>query len=345
MFMQTNLFFYFIRRLINAIITLILLIFIVFSLIHIILPSPQAMAKVYIGGSHFTQGEIDAIIVKYGLNKPIYDQFFTYLTNILRGNFGIDSLYKVPEMYLLSKFIPITLEFVIVAIIIQVLLGLFTGSVAALWRNRVPDWIVKVLYLIAWAMPVFLLATLLQFVFAYYLKVLPPFNIANPLLVPPKPITGFPLIDAAIEGDWVYFDSVLKHMVLPVLAIAFAGFGITTRIMRASTVDVLDKDYVKLAYMKGLSGWKVFRGTVFRNSMIPIITLTALQFGFAIAGAVVIEEIFIYKGMGFFLYQSTVSLDYVAILSTTLIIGISVIIANFVADILYAVVDPRVRLD
>ncbi len=302
------------------------------------------MAKVYIGGTHFTQAEISSVIAQYGLNKPIYVQFLSYLINVLHGNFGIDSLYHVPVMNLLVKFIPITLEFVIIAIILQVLLGLFTGSIAAQWRNRVPDWVVKALYLITWAMPVFLLATLLLFVFAYYAKVLPPYNIANPLLIPPKSITGFPLIDAAIEGDWTYFDSVLKHIVLPVLAIAFAGFGITTRIMRASTVDVLDRDYVKLSYMKGFSRWKVFRTTVFRNSIIPIITLTALQFGFAIAGAVVIEEIFIYKGMGFYLYQSTVSLDYVAILSTTLIIGISVIIANFIADILYAVADPRVRL-
>jgi len=342
--METNLFFYFIRRLINAVVTLVLLIFIVFLLVHIILPTPQAMAKVYIGGTHFTQAEINSIIKQYGLNKPLYIQFFSYLINVFRGNFGIDSLYHVPVMDLIAKFIPITLEFVIIAIILQVILGIFTGSIAAEWRNRVPDWVIKALYLITWAMPVFLLATLLLFFFAYSLKVLPPYNIANPLLIQPRTITGFPLVDSALQGDWPYFDSVLKHMVLPVLAIAFAGFGITTRIMRASAIDVLDRDYVKLSFMKGFGRWKVFRTTVFRNAIIPIITLTALQFGFAVAGAVVIEEIFIYKGMGFYLYQSTLSLDYEAILSTTLIIGISVIIANLIADILYAVADPRVRL-
>ncbi len=115
--------------------------------------------------------------------------------------------------------------------------------------------------------------------------------------------------------------------------------------MRSSSVEVFDKDYVKLAYMKGMSNRRVLFGTVFRNAMIPIITLTAIQFGFAVAGAVVIEDVFLYKGMGFFLYQSVTNLDYVAILSTTIIIGISVIVANFVADLLYAVVDPRVRLE
>ena len=343
--MENNIFFYFIRRLINAIITLIVLVLLVFVLVHVILPTPQAMAKVYIGGTHFSQADVNAIIERYGLNKPIYIQFINYLVNVFKGNLGLDTLYHVPVTVLLAKFIPITLEFVLIAIILQVFLGIITGSIAAMWQNRVPDWVVKALYLITWAMPVFLLATLFQFTFAYYLKVLPPFNIANPLLIAPKTITGFPLIDAAIEGDWTYFDSVLRHMVLPILAIAFAGFGVTTRIMRASAIDVLDKDYVRLAYMKGLSGWQVYFKHALKNALIPIITLVALTFAFAIAGAVVVEEIFIYKGMGFYLYESTVTLDYQAILSTTLIIGIAVIIANFIADILYAVVDPRVRLE
>jgi len=342
---ESNFLFFLIRRVVNAFITLILLILIVFVLIHVILPTPQAMAKVYIGGAHYTTAALNAVIARYGLDQPLYVQFMSYVYNALTGNFGMDSLYRVPEMQLLDKFIPITLEFVLIATVLQVFLGVLTGGLAAMWRGGVPDWVIKALYLVAWAAPVFLLATLMQFVFAYDLKVLPALNLANPTLTPPKAITGYPLIDAALSGDWPYFDSVLKHMVLPVFSIAIAGFGLTTRMMRSSSVEVFDKDYVKLAYMKGMSNRRVLFGTVFRNAMIPIITLTAIQFGFAVAGAVVIEDVFLYKGMGFFLYQSVTNLDYVAILSTTIIIGISVIVANFVADLLYAVVDPRVRLE
>jgi len=343
--MQSNFIFFVIRRAFNALITLFLLILLVFVLIHVVLPTPQAMAKVYVGGAHYTPGELQAIISRYGLDQPLYVQFFDYLINAVRGNFGMDSLYKVPEMQLLDKFIPITLEFVVIAVALQVIIGVLTGGLAALWRGKAVDWGIKVLYLLAWAAPVFLWATLLQFTFAYNLKVLPSMNIANPLLTAPRPITGYPLIDAALEGDWPYLDSVVVHMILPVLAIAITGFGLTTRMMRSSSIEVLDKDYVRLAYMKGLSSGKVFTGTIFRNAIIPIITLTAVQFGFAVAGAVVIEEIFLYKGMGFFLYQSVVNLDYVAILTTTIIIGISVIMANFIADVLYALIDPRVRLE
>ncbi|WP_449461852.1 ABC transporter permease [Tardisphaera miroshnichenkoae] len=343
--MQSNFIFFLIRRIINALVTLVLLVLLVFVLIHVILPTPQAMAKVYIGSQHYTTAELNAVIERYGLNEPLYVQFFKYVVDVFTGNFGLDSLYKVPEMQLLDKFIPITLEFVLIATVLQVVIGVFAGGFAAMYRGGVPDWVIKVLYLIAWAAPVFLLATLMQFAFAYDLKILPALNMANPVLVPPKPITGYPLIDAAIEGDWTYFDSLLTHMVLPVLSIAIAGFGLTTRIMRSSAVEVFDKDYVKLAYMKGLSNGKVLFGTVFRNALIPIVTLTAIQFGFAVSGAVVIEDVFLYKGMGFFLYQSVTSMDYVAIIATTIIVGISVIIANFAADLLYAVVDPRVKLE
>ena len=342
--MQSNFLFFVIRRSINAFVTLILLIVVVFSLIHIILPTPDALARVYTGTSHVSTAEVNSIIFKYGLNKPIYVQFLSYLVNVFKGNFGIDSIYKVPETILLEKFIPITLELVIAGLLVQLVLGILLGTVAAMKRNRWHDWLIKVLYLLTWAAPVFLIATLLQFIFAYYMGVLPALNLASPYLVAPHVMTGFPLIDAALQGDWVYFDSLLQHLILPVSAIALVGFGLTTRLMRASMIETLDKDYVRLSYMKGLSERKVVFSTAFRNALIPIITLTAIQFGFAVAGAVVVEDVFLYKGMGFFLVSSITSLDFIAILGTTLIIGISVIIANFVADILYGVVDPRVRL-
>jgi peptide/nickel transport system permease protein len=134
-------------------------------------------------------------------------------------------------------------------------------------------------------------------------------------------------------------------MVLPVLALAITTFGITTRIMRSSMIEALDKDYARLAYMKGFSKTQVVYRTAFRNAIGPIITLSALFFGTATAGAVIVEDVFQYHGMGFFTVQAIFSLDNVAILALTVIIGISVIIANLVADILYGVADPRVRLE
>ncbi|MDP7976853.1 MAG: ABC transporter permease, partial [TACK group archaeon] len=145
--MQSNFIFFLIRRIINALVTLVLLVLLVFVLIHVILPTPQAMAKVYIGSQHYTTAELNSVIERYGLNEPLYVQFFKYVIDVFTGNFGLDSLYKVPEMQLLDKFIPITLEFVLIAIALQVVIGVFAGGFAAMYRGQVPDWIIKVLYL------------------------------------------------------------------------------------------------------------------------------------------------------------------------------------------------------
>jgi peptide/nickel transport system permease protein len=128
------------------------------------------------------------------------------------------------------------------------------------------------------------------------------------------------------------------------MTIAVISFGGITRLTRATMVDALDKDYVKLAYMKGLPKRKVVYGTAFRNAVIPIITLLAIIFAFAVGGALVVELIFQYHGIGYFTLQAVYAFDYPGILSTTIIIGLSVIISNFIADVLYGVMDPRVRL-
>jgi len=227
-----------------------------------------------------------------------------------------------------------------------VVIGLFTGAIAAGNRNKSADYVVKSIYLGTWAAPPFLVAFLLQLLFAYHFNLLPNTGLVDPALLPgPSSVTGFPLIDALIAGNLTYFWSLVQHLILPALTVAIIGFGVVTRLSRASMIDALDKDYVKLAFMKGLSKRKVIYGTAFRNAIIPIITLVALIFGLSAAGAVIVEDVFNYHGMGWWTVQAITNLDYVAILGFTIVIGIFVIIANFVADMLYAVADPRVRLE
>lgn len=336
---------YILRRSINAVVTLVLLLLLLFSLLHIIVRTPIGLARIICGNPHCSNSAIQTIIREQGLANPIWVQFFTYISNVFHGNLGTDTLYKPQtELTVISRFLPITLELVITGSIIGVLIGVYTGAIAAANRNRVQDYAVKVVYLTTWSAPLFLVGFAVQLVFAYWLNLLPATQIANPFLPAPHVVTGAPLIDSAIDGDWTYFYSVAQHLVLPALAIAIAGFGITTRLTRASMIDALDRDYVKLAYMKGLSKSKVVWGTAFRNALIPIITLVALTFAFAVGGAVIIEDIFSYYGMGYFTVQAIYNFDYPAILAITLIVGIAVILANLVADLLYAVADPRVRL-
>ena len=342
--MNTNLILYIVRRAIYAVVTLIFIIVIVYFLIHLIAPTPTAMAGIYAGSGHHTQAEINAIIKEYHLNAPLYSQVLLYIGNVFRGNLGYDPVYHVPEITLIGTFLPRTLELVIPAIIISTLLGLYTGSFGASHRRKIQDQAVKGVYLVTWASPPFFIAIVLQLFLAYDLGLLPSTGMASPTLIPPPDVAAFPLLNALIAGDLPYFISLIQHMVLPVMAIALLSFGVITRITRSSMLDAMESDYFKLELMKGISRKSAVYGAALRNASIPIITLLALTFGYAVAGAVVVEDIFDYHGMGWFIVHSISSLDYIAILSTTVIIAISIIIANLAADILYGVIDPRVRV-
>jgi peptide/nickel transport system permease protein len=332
------------RRAINAVITIVLLIALVFTLLHILVPTPVAMARIIIGNPRATPGILASVIKANDLDAPLYVQFYNYVVGVFHGNLGTDTMYHVPEIVELQMYLPITLELVIIGQIIGVLIGIYTGSIAAANRNRAPDYGMKALYLTTWSAPVFLVGFVMQLVVAYWLGLLPATGVVDPTLSPPPAVTGAPIFDALIAGNWVYLWNAVQHIILPAFAIAVIGFGLVTRLGRASMIDALDRDYVKLAYMKGLSKGKVVWGTAFRNAMIPIITLIALFFAFSVGGAVIIEDVFAYHGMGYFTVQAIYNDDYPCILAFTIITGINVIVANFVADILYAVADPRVRL-
>jgi peptide/nickel transport system permease protein len=340
----SNIAFYLVRRSINAVITLILLLALVFFLIHSILRNPIQLAHIYVSNPHASNEALQQAIKQYGLALPIPVQFWNYLVGVFHGNLGIDTYQHVPEVQELQRYLPITLELVITANIVGVLIGIYTGAIAAANRNRTADLGIKAVYLVTWSTPVFLVGFILLLIFAYWLGLLPTAGVVNQYLASPRTVTGAPIIDALIAGDWTYLYSVLQHLVLPVASIAIAGFGLITRITRATMIDALDRDYVKLAYMKGLSKGKVVWGTAFRNAIIPIITLVALTFAFSAAGAVIIEEVFQYHGMGWFSVTSIFYFDFTAIYAFTIVIGISVILANLAADLLYAIADPRVRL-
>lgn len=332
------------RRAVNAVITIILMIFMIFLLVHIVAPNPIALARLVAPNPRASKQVLEVIAKDHGFYNPIYIQFFDYIKQVFTGNLGTDLLYGVPEIFEIERFLPISFEMVLMGSVIGVIIGLYTGAIAAANRGTATDYGVKGLYLVTWAAPIFVLGVIMQLVFSFWLNLLPASGIANPLLAPPHSVTGFPLIDGLLAGDWTYAYSVLQHMILPALTLGVASFGVVTRLTRATMVDALDKDYVKLAYMKGLSKSKVVYGTALRNALIPIITLIALIFGTAVGGAVVIEDLFNYRGLGYFAVVSVYNLDYPAILGITIILGISVIAANFIADILYGVIDPRVRI-
>ncbi len=339
-----------IRRIINAFVTLILLILLMFVMVHAIYRTPLALARLY-AGPRPTMAQLEAIVKQYHLNAPLYVQFLDYLYNIFTGNLGYDPIYKEPEATIIMHYLPITLSFTIPAVILTVIIGMALGAVAAGNRNRVPDYLTRAFYIFTWSSPPYFIALLLLLVFAFWLPSithgvigLPASGYVNELLSAPKPITGVPLIDSLIESDWPYFISYLKHMILPMLAVALYSFGIYTRMARNTMLDVLDSDYVRLGYAKGLSKRKVVYGIGLRNAMIPLVTLMVLAFALSWSGAFVAEDVYAYHGMGYITTVAITSVDPLMIYDITFFVGVSVIVANFIADILYGVLDPRVRI-
>ncbi|MFP3298928.1 MAG: ABC transporter permease [Thermocladium sp.] len=338
------------RRIINAFVTLILLILLMFVMVHAIYRTPLALARLY-AGPRPTMAQLEAIVKQYNLNAPLYIQFFNYLYDIFTGNLGYDPIYKEPEATIIMHYLPITLSFTIPAVILTVIIGMTLGAVAAGNRNKVPDYLTRAFYIFTWSSPPYFIALLLLLIFAFWLPGithgaigLPASGYVNELLPAPKPITGVPLIDSLIESDWPYFISYLEHMILPMLAVALYSFGIYTRMARNTMLDVLDSDYVRLGYAKGLSKRRVVYGIGLRNAMIPLVTLMVLAFALSWSGAFVAEDVYAYHGMGYITTVAITSVDPLMIYDITFFVGVSVIVANFIADILYGVLDPRVRI-
>jgi peptide/nickel transport system permease protein len=243
--------------------------------------------------------------------------------------------------------------------VIIVVVGIVLGVVAAINKDRWQDQLSRVAALTGASAPPFLSALAVLFVFFYLLHWFPSGSRLDPTLTPPTGlsftvgglsvhiVTGLYILDSILSGNLVDLESSISHIILPAiaLAISFYGIGVTTRLVRSDMLRVLGEDYVRTAKAKGLSRSVVIFKHALRNALIPATTIIALNFATLLGGIVVIEDIFNWPGIGRFTVQALENLDYPAIMATTLIFAIFVVVANAVADILYAMLDPRVQLE
>lgn len=331
---------YVLRRAVYSVLLVIGAVFLVFLLTHVVAPNPATLWA----GPRAPPSVVQAVVAEYHLNAPAHIQLLYYLEEILTFNFGISPFFKQPIASLISIYFPRTLELSFFAMVITVVLGIVTGAFGAAHQDRKGDYAVRGIYLVSWSMPPFLVALLLQLFFAYQWNLFPSSLLADPTLTAPKAITGLPLIDSLVAGDYPYLYSTLVHLVLPAVALALISFGLITRITRSSMLESLRADYVRTAVMKGIGTRRAVYFHALKNSLLPVITVIALTFSYVIAGAVVVEEIFSYEGMGYLITQSVYNYDYPTLIGSTIVIVVAVVVINFAADVLYAVVDPRIRL-
>jgi ABC-type dipeptide/oligopeptide/nickel transport system permease component len=256
----------------------------------------------------------EQLIKEFGLDKPIYQQYIIWLTNVFKGNLGVSITEQRSVSDLLLLKLPNTIALGIASLLICFILGVFLGAVSAIKQNTIVDYVGMVLALLGVSVPTFWLGLMLMLIFSVSLGWFP--------------ISGY--------GD-------LKSLVLPAFTLGLAGAGLIARITRASMLEIAQKDYIAIVRAKGISNTQVIIKHIFRNALIPIITLLGLRLGWIIGGAVTTEIVFNRPGVGRLLANSLFRRDYPVIQGALLILIFAVMVGNLIADILYAYADPQIR--
>jgi peptide/nickel transport system permease protein len=282
---------------------------------------------------------------KYHLNDPIPIQFYYYVINLLQGNLGFSpSRGFQPVIMIISTTLPFTLQIAFTALLISIILGILLGVLSAKYQHKKADTCIRAFYLAGYSSPPFFIALLLLIVFAFKLNLLPTGGAYDVQLTPPSIITGLPIVDAAVEGNVPYLLSSLRHIILPSMALALVTFGVLTRVLRSSLLEVMHANYIRTARAKGLEENTVFFKHALRNAMISVVTISSLMVTWLITGTIFVENIFAYPGMGQYLVAALGGQDYPGILGVTIVFAVMIVVTNLIADILYAVADPQIRL-
>jgi peptide/nickel transport system permease protein len=295
-------------------------------------------------GDRASEELYNRVAAELGLDKPIWVQFWDYLSKLLHGDFGLSFSTSRPVLTDLLRFFPATLELATLGLIVGVVLGIPMGVASAYWHEKWPDHVIRVVGLIGYSVPIFWLSLVGLFVFYYLLDwVAGPGQLDVFYVGVVKPITGSILIDSAVQGHWDIFVNAISHMILPTLLIGYYSLAYISRMTRSVMLEQLSREYVLTARLKGASEYQVVMGHALRNAAIPLVTVIALSYGGLLEGSVLVETIFSWPGIGNYIYSSLFAADMNAVLGGTLLVGIVFVLLNAFSDVLYRTLDPRAR--
>jgi peptide/nickel transport system permease protein len=317
--------------------TLFGLVLIVFAISHVI---PSDPARV-MAGENAPAEQVQALRHKYGLDLPLPQQFLRYVGATATGNMGTSLFTQRPVAEDLWSRLPATFELALYAMVIAVVAGVPLGVVAAVRRNSLLDHVVRVATITGLAMAAFWLAILLQLLFSMWLGLTPVQGRIDGW--GPDPITGFYTIDAMLRGDWETLGQSLRYLALPMLTLALPAMATIVRFTRAGVLNVMSSNFVFYQTAMGLPRRRVVWKYILRSALIGTLTQIGLIFGNLIAGAVVVETVFDWPGLGSFAVNSILQSDYNAIMGFTLFVGVVFILVNLLVDVAQAVLDPRGR--
>lgn len=294
-------------------------------------------------GERVRAEQVEILRREFGLDKPLYVRYGTYLWNLARGDLGISLTSQRRILDDMRAYLPATLELAVVSIVIIAALGIPLGVLAAQHSGRALDQATRLLAFVGAGLPVFWLGLMLMILFYGQLGWLPGGGRITFGLQRPDGPTGSYLLDSLIAGNFRALGSVLAHLVLPVVTLTLGRLTVVTRLLRSTMLEILHEDYIRTARSKGVSERKVGFKHALRNAATPAITILGLQFGWILQGTILVEVVFSFPGIGYYAYNAMINHDLPVILAFTLVIAITFVVMNFLVDTLYAVVNPRLR--
>ena len=340
-----------IRRLLILPLILLGVTVLIFSMILLLSPYQRLAAYISNPTAKFTNATLKLLIKKYGLDQPGYVQYFRWLGNVLHGKLGWSTSGKNPVAQVIAQRFPATAELVLYSIVPVVFGGIWLGVISAVHHNDPLDQSLRIFAIIGWSLPSFIFGLLILFIFYGVLGWLPPGRLSQQYylqVINPKifhQYTHLVTIDSILNWRWDIFWDALKHLIAPIISLSYISWAYLMRITRSSMLEALHKDYIRTARAKGVDERTVINKHAKRNALIPVATISGLMIIGMLGGVVITETIFIYPGIGSFAANAAVQLDYAGIMGIALLNSLILVLGNLFVDILYAIIDPRVRLD
>ena len=332
------------RRLALAAMVLLSVSIITFFISRVVPSNPAAKWV----GPHPTQEQIAKARIKLGLDEPLYVQYLRYMEDLLHGDFGTSVRTHQPIIEDLKIYLPATLELVVVGTIMALVIGIPFGVISGAKKNSLVDHLSRLLAIAAVSVPVFWMALLLQLLFFGKLGILPlGGRVDNAITIyhPVPHITGFYLIDTVVTGNWPAFRNSLVHIILPAFCLGAFATGLTIRMTRSTMIEVLEEGYITAARAAGFPERTILFRLALKNAIIPTLTVVALSFVYAITGAILVEVIFSWPGLGRYVTEAILGVDFPVIMAVTLVVTVLYVFINLFMDLLQAYLDPRVSLD
>jgi peptide/nickel transport system permease protein len=350
---------YIIRRLLTLPLVLLGVTLLIFAMLQVL--GPVERSALYVRDIPKTESQIDAVIAKYGLDDPVLVQYWHWLTGrtdpvtgervggVLRGDLGFSRTGREPVIDLLKRRLPATIELALWAFIPVVGVGIWLGVVSALHHNKPIDQVSRVIAILGWSFPTFVFGLLVLLIFYAKLGWFPPGRLSpeySQAVLSPEftQYTRMMTVDSLLNLRFDIFIDALRHLVLPVLTLSVVVSALMLKVTRSSMLEALRQDYVTTARSKGLHEKTVINRHVRRNALIPVLTIAGVTIAGLLNGTIVVEVIFNYPGIGSAAAAAALSLDVLTMLGYALFVAILFVTANLVVDVLYGVLDPRVRL-